>query len=248
MSNSMVALPRPRGSWWGDSGQVPALCPPNDCRDIRLVTWLTPDKLQSETREYQTTISADDGALAISATLAAAPSGSGELEPVSLVLTGTVVTMVVAGGQPTRTYRLLLSVTRSDGLVSGYLYAVGVSKTLPTDTPQTPPSNLLGTPVTWSIAPATGLVKNGSTLELFSLGNYPASTSGLSPGAFWANGSSLTVSVVPGFTPVLGTPVFFGVITAAQLLALGGIGLPQSDPGVLNQLWLNGSTVCVSAG
>jgi hypothetical protein len=73
--------------------------------------------------------------------------------------------------------------------------------------------------------------------------NYPTSPVGLSTGAVWYNGG--TVSVIPG-GPGTGAPVFFGAITAAGLLALGGGGLPTTNPNNLNQLWNNGGVICIS--
>jgi len=74
--------------------------------------------------------------------------------------------------------------------------------------------------------------------------NYPVSPIGLAAGAVWYNGG--TVSVIPGGSGA-GAPVYFGSITAAALLALGGGGLPTSNPGVHNQLWNNGGLISISA-
>lgn len=75
--------------------------------------------------------------------------------------------------------------------------------------------------------------------------DYPTSPVGLSAGAVWYNGS--TVSVVPGGSGA-GSPVYFGAITAAGLLSLGGGGLPTANPHNLNQLWNNGGLIAISAG
>jgi len=74
--------------------------------------------------------------------------------------------------------------------------------------------------------------------------NYPTSPVGLPAGAVWYNGGA--VSVIPGGSGT-GSPVYFGSITAAGLLALGGGGLPTSNPNNLNQLWNNGGVISISA-
>lgn len=98
------------------------------------------------------------------------------------------------------------------------------------------------------------LVNNGGFIGViygypasFSEQVYPVSDTGLMAGAVWDNGDF--VSIVPGITPnPLAPAVFYGSITGAQLLALGGGNLPLSDPHVVNQLWNNGGFVCVSSG
>jgi hypothetical protein len=74
--------------------------------------------------------------------------------------------------------------------------------------------------------------------------NYPTSPTGLAAGAVWYNGG--TVGVVPGGSGS-GSPVYFGSITAAELLSLGGGGLPTTNPNNLNQLWNNSGLICISA-
>lgn len=77
--------------------------------------------------------------------------------------------------------------------------------------------------------------------------NYPTNPMGLADGAVWYNGG--TFAVVPGITPPPSpTPVYFGLVTPAELLASGGGDLPLSDPANLNQLWNNGGVICISGG
>ena len=98
-----------------------------------------------------------------------------------------------------------------------------------------------------STSPGTGLALDGIALILLNPTGWPDSTTGLTAGDVWANG--IFVNAVPGSTPdPLAPPVFFGTITAPSLLALGAGDLPLVDPLVLNQLWLNGVQICVSAG
>jgi hypothetical protein len=65
------------------------------------------------------------------------------------------------------------------------------------------------------------------------------------PGQLYDNG--LAVSVVLPTTPVPAPPVYFGSITATELLALGGANLPITEPmsGSL-QLWNNEGLICVA--
>jgi hypothetical protein len=93
------------------------------------------------------------------------------------------------------------------------------------------------------IAPA--FYNDGGVLGVTSGAGYPPTASGAA-GSIWSNGG--VVSVVPGGTPFAGSPVFFGSISPASLLALGGLGLPLTDPETLNQLWNNGGEVLISNG
>lgn len=85
---------------------------------------------------------------------------------------------------------------------------------------------------------------DGGVLQMSGPLDYPTSPARLVAGDIWYNGG--TVAVIPGGTFV-GAPVFFGVVTAASLLALGGAGLPTTDPVNLNQLWNNGGLISISA-
>jgi hypothetical protein len=86
-------------------------------------------------------------------------------------------------------------------------------------------------------------LNDGGVLWMTAPLNYPTSSLGLSVGDIWYNGG--TVAVVPGGSGS-GAPVFFGTITAAELLALGGGGLPTTNPNNPNQLWVNGGVICIS--
>ena len=93
---------------------------------------------------------------------------------------------------------------------------------------------------------ATNLTNAAGVLNVSGGAGYPTSATGLPAGAVWSN--SGVVRVVPGMTPdPFAFPLFFGVVTAAQLLAFGGGNLPTSNPGVgSNQIWNNGGTVNVA--
>lgn len=106
-------------------------------------------------------------------------------------------------------------------------------------------NNALSVPFQYTFAFVNVSFSNdGGLLAMSAPLTYPTSPIGLSAGAVWYNGG--TVSVIPGGSGT-GAPVYFGTITAAGLLALGGGGLPTTSPNNLNQLWNNGGVVCVSA-
>ena len=90
-----------------------------------------------------------DAQLLTGLSLAAAPSGTGELAISALVYGSGVVTFKAAGGQPGRTYSLMLSATRSDGVVSLYLLSLRVDPVLATDQAQLVPSAGFGSPLIW---------------------------------------------------------------------------------------------------
>ncbi|MCO8325907.1 hypothetical protein ABEG10_23425 [Burkholderia cenocepacia] len=91
---------------------------------------------------------------------------------------------------------------------------------------------------------SVSFLNDGGVLWMTAPLNYPTSPVGLAAGKVWYNGG--VVSVIPGGSGT-GAPVYFGSITAAALLALGGGGLPTSNPGVHNQLWNNGGVISISA-
>lgn len=109
--------------------------------------------------------------------------------------------------------------------------------------------NAIGNPAAngWHLVPSIGpigLVNNGGVVQLIAQGNYPTSPTGLSPGDVWSNG--LVVMVVPGGSAGPAT-LYFGRINAAQLLAVGGGGLPTVAPAPgTNLLWVNGGVLAVA--
>jgi hypothetical protein len=92
----------------------------------------------------------------------------------------------------------------------------------------------------------TGLVDNGGMLGITDATGWPSSSSMLPAGAVWDDGG--IASIVPGATPdPFAAPVFFGLVTSAQLLAIGGANLPTANPGIgTGQLWNNGGFVWVA--
>ncbi len=107
-------------------------------------------KLPSAVRVYRWCLDPVDAALVSGLSLAAAPSGSGELAVSGLGFASGVASFTLASGQPGRCYSLLLVVTRSDGGVSDALFKVRVDPVLATDQAPAAPSAGFGTPLTWS--------------------------------------------------------------------------------------------------
>jgi len=107
-------------------------------------------------------------------------------------------------------------------------------------------SQLLALPFQYNfICVVVSFLNDGGVLWISVPSGYPTSPIGLPIGAVWFNGGA--ISVIPG-GPGTGAPVYFGAITAAALLSLGGGGLPLSNPHNLNQLWNNGGLISISAG
>ena len=111
--------------------------------------WL-PSKLSTAIKGYRYEIDPLDAQVLSSLSLAAAPSGTGELMISALAFAAGIVTFTAAAGQPTRCYTLLLTATRSDGLVSDYLFKLRVGNVLVTDQPQVSPAVGFGTAVVWT--------------------------------------------------------------------------------------------------
>jgi hypothetical protein len=92
----------------------------------------------------------------------------------------------------------------------------------------------------------TDLSNDGGLLTVASAAGYPTSAAGLPAGAVWSNGGA--VAVVPGVTPnPFAAPVYFGLITAGDLLVLGGGNLPVTAPALgTQQLWNNRGVVAIA--
>src|SRR5208337_1610200 len=87
--------------------------------------WLAP-KFPTAIKGYRYEIDPLDAQVLSSLSLAAAPSGTGELTISALSFAAGIVTFTAAAGQPTRCYTLLLTATRSDGFVGEYLLKMRV--------------------------------------------------------------------------------------------------------------------------
>lgn len=88
-----------------------------------------------------------------------------------------------------------------------------------------------------------GLASTGGLLQVVQTAGWATSPMGLPPGSLWNNFG--LVLVVPGYV-LSGAPLFFGGVTAASLLSIGGASLPSSDPGIPQQLWSDGWAVAIS--
>ena len=87
------------------------------------------------------------------------------------------------------------------------------------------------------------LYNNGGALGVVDP-TWPSTSSG-APGTVWSNGGEATV--VAGYTPISGPPVFFGLISSAQLLALNAATLPVTSPTVGSlQLWVLNNVILVA--
>lgn len=180
--------------------------------------------------------------------LALAPSGTGERTISSLALNGTTITAQLAGGLRGRNYLNQFTVTGLSGRIWRWRVNQFISP-IPYKYPvPLPPSWNYGTP---TVTTVNGILTvYGSILALSFPGNWPTSGAGLLPGALYAASTpgASYIYAVPGFGPVDLPPVYYGVITAPELLARTAVGLPQTDPHNLNQIWINGNLLCVSLG
>lgn len=89
-----------------------------------------------------------------------------------------------------------------------------------------------------SVVGTTNLYSDAGVLCVLPAAGYPSAGT-LPGGSIYSNGG--VVSVVPSAAPIAGTPVFFGAITAAQLLAQGSAGLGWTPPAAgSKQLWIPG--------
>jgi hypothetical protein len=86
--------------------------------------------------------------------VAVAPSGIGELDVTNLIVDGTLLTVTLSNGQPTRVYTLDFTTTMSDGRVFDFLVYIGVQRGLPGYVIAFPPDPGYGSPVTWHWPPA----------------------------------------------------------------------------------------------
>jgi hypothetical protein len=186
----------------------------------------------------------------VSLSLTVSPSGTGELTVSRLTVdaTGLCATWWGTGGVPGRNYKLNLTGTTVAGRQIPWKFS---QQCAPDDAvwPLPPaPNPGPGTPITWT---ANGtLTAFGGYLGLSTLGTWPTSDAGLLPGSLFAASmpAPAYIYAVPGFGPVVKPPVFFNAISGAALLALGAVGLPQTDPHVPDQIWINGAIACVSQG
>jgi hypothetical protein len=187
---------------------------------------------------------ADCGDSIVSAAWSIMPSGAGELTARQLVVAGGVATAWLSGGVAGRAHLVKAEFATANGRALKLVARIAIDPLLGAATLPQPGNAGFGIPITWPII-YTGLRPDGSALTLTSTAGWPASSAGLPPGALFANG--IFVNAVPGFVSVPGQSLFLGM-RAADVLGLGAAGLPQTDPQVAGQYWLNGQLVSVSSG
>jgi hypothetical protein len=92
--------------------------------------------------------------------------------------------------------------------------------------------------------PPYGFYSDGGVLAMYQPNGYPSGPG--APGSVWNNG--LVIGVTPGITPNPSAPaVYFGQISPAGLLALGGGNLPLLPPTMgSKQLWNSGREVLIA--
>jgi hypothetical protein len=98
--------------------------------------------------------------------------------------------------------------------------------------------------------PIMGTLANYDGFLAILASTYPTSSQGLPAGSLYAPSGPVQsyIYVVPGFSYIPGSPIFFGSVTAMQLSALGAFSLPQTDPQNNLQIWNNSGILNVSTG
>jgi len=96
-----------------------------------------------------------------------------------------------------------------------------------------------------------GLTNDNGVVVVSDATGWPTSPTGLPPGAVWsnggdANGNGGAVGIVPGITPSPSAEQqFFGQLSAAQLLAIGGGQMPLYYPNNPLQFYNNGGELAI---
>lgn len=173
------------------------------------------------------------------------PSGLGELQIKSLTVDDYTVLIRLAGGLSGRTYEVVFTVEGGTGESWVFAVKLPIDPTFEKLPVVIPPKWEFGPTAYWPLQ-YNNLIANGVIIQLVDQTGWPTSPDGLLPGAMWLNGD--WVNVVPGLVPILGVPMFYGLTTSDQLLLLGGLYLPTSDPMVAGQFWVNGTVLCQSTG
>lgn len=92
---------------------------------------------------------------------------------------------------------------------------------------------------------AGSLINDGGVLALAgnAFSGWPTTSAGAA-GSVWSNGG--TCSIVPGGVPVASPALYYGSVTASELLLLGGNVLPLVNPGTGSlRLWNNSNLICI---
>ena len=96
------------------------------------------------------------------------------------------------------------------------------------------------------VVPLNNILNDGGVAYVSTPANWPTSPKGLQPGAFYLNGTTVCI-VMPVSPNPAALPVYFGAISAADLLALGGANIPTTVPpaGSL-QFYNSGGQLCIA--
>lgn len=121
------------------------------------------------TDRLDVTAALEDDDTIVSAEAAVAASGSGEMQPSDLIVSGFILTLTEADGQPTRVYQTRFIVNLASGLVRVFEVRRGVLADLPTDQPQIAPDPGFGEAVTWTVGTGPSLNFSIASNSMYSL-------------------------------------------------------------------------------
>ena len=113
--------------------------------------YLDPPKQPADVTQRSFIIAPSPALTLVSATLAARPSGAGELALSAFTVAYTTATVTVSGGVAGRVYTLEAVAVDSNGDDYTTLAYLAVDGTLVVDPPVVPPSPDFGTPLTWTV-------------------------------------------------------------------------------------------------
>lgn len=103
------------------------------------------------------------------ASVSLAPSGTGEMQVVSVSVSGDIVTARLADGYPGRTYTAKILVTGESGRVWEFLAAIPVAQDITVSPYLSPPSSGFGPPSVWLVV-ASRMLRFNQALNSFYLG------------------------------------------------------------------------------
>lgn len=97
--------------------------------------------------QFDVTSLINTGDIFTSVSAAIAPSGTGELQPLSIVANGFVLTVTESGGQPGRVYTIEFNIITTGADIYQFTVNQGIPPVLPSDVAQVAPIPGFGTPV-----------------------------------------------------------------------------------------------------
>jgi hypothetical protein len=135
----------------------------------------------AEVADYTLDVSADLGTETLSGvSVTVTPSGTGELTPSALSVTGALITVWLSGGVAGRQYVVSITATTLGGRTYQWPVRVTVDTTLATWPLAAPPSTGPGTPVAWGGAVAVIAPLNAVVATVLSAGTNQATATVLS--------------------------------------------------------------------